>query len=285
MKTRPFITLILSGILILALSACGPEYTVQNPTTPPAGSPAVETSSAISSEIPASQETAPPVSTKSDREKAMEAYMSHINYIIQSSAGTEDGKLRCAVNPSKRAYDGDAQRILYDRYGFADLNSDGIEELIMLYTDRSENELNVIDVITYSTGREELKQVSKCYTTLELYPREMVFFDNGTIAVSHSGNEEPTYFFAGSDNSSQYDFSGRGELSGGLLQFQKSMDSQGNMILTEYILSAFEVSASREVSIEEANHLLSQIESGNNLKPVLKSFAGDKDIVAGQYYM
>ena len=100
-----------------------------------------------------------------------------------------------------------------------------------------------------------------------------------------SNKLQPTYFFPRADVAEQYDFTGNGELYGKLLQFQKNMDSQGNMILTENILSAFEVSASREVSVEEANRLLSQIESGNNLKPVLKSFTGDKDIVAGQFIM
>ena len=284
MKKRPLTLLLLSGVMIFALSACGPDYVVPNPTSAPSDPPAAETESATPWAAPASSDTEEDVPSKTDNEKAIEAYMSHINYIIQNSSGTEEGKLRCNVNPAKRAYDGDAQRILYDRYGFADLNADGIDELIMLYTDKSENELNVIDVITFSTGSEELKQVSKCYTTMTLYLRELLFMDNGTIALSHSGNEEPTYFFPRADVAEQYDFTGNSRLHGNLLQFQKNTDSQGNMILTENILSAFEVSASREVSVEEANRLLSQIESGNNLQPVLKSFTGDKDIVAGQFY-
>ena len=285
MKMRPFTSMLLSGVMIVALSACGPEYTVQNPTSPPAEPSAVETAATVPPEVPSGNETTDSSSGRSENEKAIAAYMSHIDSIIQSSAGTEEGKLRCIVNPSKRAYDGDVHRILYDRYCFADLNADGIDELIMLYTDKSENMLDVIDVITYSTGSEELKQVSKCYTTMTIYQRELLFLDNGTIALSHSGNEEPTYFFPRADVAEQYDFTGNGELYGKLLYFQKNSDSQGNMILTESILSAFEVSASREVSVEEANRLLSQIESGNNLKPVLKSFTGDKDIVAGQFIM
>lgn len=284
MKRNLFLPILLTAVLILSLSACGSKDCAPEASSSTVDAPSVSATAALASDSPAVTPSSAPAPSMSVQDQAADAYMRCIQEIKQTAEGTEQGKLRCSRNNSRSAWDGEPQRALYDRYCFIDLDSDGVDELVMLYTDESENELNVIEVLTYSTESKSLKPVSKCFTLQNMRPEDMVFFSNGTIALSHSGNEEPTYFFPYAGAAGQYDFSGTGQLSGNLLQFHKEMDSQGNMTLTEMILGAFDVSASRNVSVDEANQLLSQIESGTNLKPTLISFIGDSDIVAGQYY-
>ena len=208
-----------------------------------------------------------------------DVYMDYIDDIIASADGTESGKLvHYLSDQDYPTPDGTPARELYDRYGIADIDGDGIEELI-LFLSYSDSIEELMRILRYDPSAGELERIggSSCFEGYNY--KAIKFYDNGVIAASYGDDTTPSYVFVNKDLANQYDFLSYNSFEfGNRLEFyyQPTEDCYN-----ESITNGLSVSGSREISVKEAETLMKELESGNPVPVTLYSFAGDADIVCG----
>ena len=136
-----------------------------------------------------------------------DVYLDYIDDIIEGADGAESGKLVYYLSDQDYpAPDGMPARVLYDRYGIADIDGDGIEELIIFLIDYSSNIEEVMTILRYDPSAGELKDIGGSFCLDDYNYKGIKFYDNGVIAASHGDGTTPTYVFVNKDLTNQYNF-------------------------------------------------------------------------------
>lgn len=286
MKKHAFLTLsCLAIIMMIMLGGCSIKGEKKAPAAP---SEHETTVTPTGNALPDTTPTEPSeTATEEQQDIFISKYMEYINGIKKQGSGTEEGKLVVpAPQADGPAFDGLPQRFLYDRYGIEDINGDGRKELVLLYTDCTQNRLEAIEVLRYSPSSDAIETIVGSFNTFPYDYHELLFFENGIVAISFSGNQSPTYLFVNKEAASKYDFSPYNLLEKGyLLQFNINHNQETGLDdLSESIVGSFDVPYSRSVTVEEANNILSELEAQDPVPVTMHSFSGAEDIICDLDY-
>ena len=136
--------------------------------------------------------------------KSIEKY---VNDIYDHSTGREDGMLVYDLeDPPKSSTD---YRILYEEYYYGDLDSDGQDELVLLYERITDETVYVMEVLQYNKKSKKYLPINEWHSDCSFSFMNTTMYSNGVIEVtfpSLSGNssllvhDEPKdtdYYFIG----------------------------------------------------------------------------------------
>ena len=255
MKSKLIITIVFA-LCITSFSACGSSDMTGSSEDDFA------TDTQIKENITFSTETEEP--EKNGEEDVESCYAQFIQDIRNQSSGTEDGKIRCDLPsaPGRTEFCN-----LYEQYAIADVDADGTEELLLWYENRTENALNVLEVLRYESDLDDIRQVAVMYSTMDF--REVpVFYANGIVRMNRSNSINPVYFFINKDATDTYDFSGRDSLKG---SYFLSFLMEGEEA-EEKISGAFDVDSLRNIPVQEAENTILQLESDEQVPVQIKHF-------------
>ena len=188
-----------------------------------------------------------------------ELYEQYLSDIRAHSSGREDGKLIYDLedttgNPADF-------RQLYEQYAIADIDSDGQEELVVWFDDKTMNETYMIQIFRADTESDSLELIGSVCTTGR-YSDHTVFWANGVIGMKSDSGDEERYYFLDDAVAEQYDFSGRHWLAGGLNHLVFFYNEDG---VDEEICGTFDVSALRTISKDQAEEIVSSIQGGGQV--------------------
>lgn len=193
-------------------------------------------------------------------------YEEYIEEIRAKSIGTEEGKLIVDLEDSPGRPDDFRQ--LYEQYAIADLDSDGKEELLVWYDDYTENQVPYFFVSRYNPDTGEIENVQGM-SVPDIDRYTPVFYSNGVIRMRGGDPRYLTFLFVDKELASQYDFSSSQDLSGIFYSLTLSYE---NGSVTESISGVFDVSASRTISEEEADRIVSELQSAKQLDIQIQHF-------------
>lgn len=255
MKSK-MITAVVFALCVTLFSACGPGDMTGSREDDFATDTQIKENTTFSTEAEESD--------KNGEEDAESRYAQYIQDIRDQSSGTEGGKIRCDL-PSAPGRTGFCK--LYEQYAVADVDSDGTEELLLWYENRTENVLSVLEVLRYESDLDDIKQVAVMYSTMDF--REVpVFYANGIVRMNRSNSVNPVFFFIKKDATDTYDFSGRDSLKG---SYCLSFLMEGEEA-EEKISGAFDVDSIRNIPLQEAETIILQLESDEQVPMQIKHF-------------
>lgn len=193
-------------------------------------------------------------------------YEEYIADLRARSTGIEEGKLVIDLedDPGRN----DDYRELYEQYAIADLDSDGKEELLVWYDDYTQNQVSYFFVRRYNPDTGEIENVQGM-SVPDIDRYTPVFYSNGVIRMRGGDPRYLTFLFVNKELASQYDFSSIQDL---IRVFYALNLSYENGAVTESITGVFDVSASRTISEEEADLIVSELQSGQQLNIQIQHF-------------
>lgn len=136
--------------------------------------------------------------------KSIEKY---VNDIYDHSTGREDGMLVYDLeDPPKSSTD---YRILYEEYYYGDLDSDGQDELVLLYERITDETVYVMEVLQYNKKSKKFLPINEWHSDISFSFMNVVMYTNGVIEVTFpSLSEKPMLLVQDEPEDTDYYFVG-----------------------------------------------------------------------------
>ena len=114
----------------------------------------------------------------------------YVNNIYDHSTGREDGLLVFDLeDPPESSTD---YRLLYEKYYLGDIDSDGQQELVLLYEKITDETVYVMEVLQYNKKSKKLLSINEWHSDISFSFMNVVMYTNGVIEVTFpSLSEKP----------------------------------------------------------------------------------------------
>ena len=211
--------------------------------------------------------------TEKEADEMPEAYLQFVKEIRDSAERVEEGKLVCPAHfETGYAFDGGENTLLYESYAHADVDGDGMEELIVWYENLTTSLTQIMSIYKYNDSTERLSNIGSFEFTRDFGPDHCRFFKNGIIRISFETDEYPSYVFINDITASKYDWSAYNLLSSEHHNALSFSYDRSEDRLKKQICNTFDVPESVEVSEDEIKETMKSLESGEEVKVSSEKF-------------